>query len=433
MSQSWFSVWFERAKGQSRFVNHVLTLMTGAVVAQVISIFTAPALTRLYTPDEFGVFALYMSVANVFAVIITGRYQLAIMLPDNDDEAINILALSVLIVFFASLTLATIVLFFGEFIQDVIPVKVSSFAVFNFPVVIFFTGVYQIEVAWLNRKQNYKVVSLGKINQSGFNASTAVALGVIGWGAMGLIVGDFVGAIAAVATGFVKVKSEVRHLIGSISFADMRRVGLKYSIFPTINMLHALGDMAQASGVIFVISTGFGAGILGFYAFGLRVLRAPMGIIGNSIAQVFYHRLIIDYNKKQSIKPVLVLMLKRLFIVAAVPFLLIFIFCNSIFSLIFGLNWSEAGVYVQILCPWLYLNFVASTVSQVPMIVGKQKEVFLISLIGNLIMLSIFIIGAYFEMNFRWVLVCVSFFMSVYTALIIIWTLKISDELSRKN
>jgi O-antigen/teichoic acid export membrane protein len=205
-------------------------------------------------------------------------------------------------------------------------------------------------------------------------------------------------------------------------------MGKKYAIFPTINMLHALGDMAQASGVVFIISTGFGAEVLGFYAFGLRVLRAPMGIIGNSISQVFYQKMIFVYNNKQSLKPMLRSILKKLFILALPPFLIIFTFSDYLFKVVFGDNWAEAGVYVQILCPWLYFNFVASSVSQIPMIVGKQREVFLISLMGNSIMLLMYVVGAYYGFNIKMVLAFVSLYMSIYTVLVILWTLKISDE-----
>ena len=77
------------------FAAHVLTLMTGATIAQAIPIAIAPILTRLYTPSDFGVFALFSSLVSLAAIIATGRYELAIMLPEDDQDAINLMALSV--------------------------------------------------------------------------------------------------------------------------------------------------------------------------------------------------------------------------------------------------------------------------------------------------------------------------------------------------
>ena len=55
------------------FVRNVVTLMTGTAIAQAIPILISPILTRLYTPNEFGILALYMAVVSVVAIIVTGR------------------------------------------------------------------------------------------------------------------------------------------------------------------------------------------------------------------------------------------------------------------------------------------------------------------------------------------------------------------------
>jgi O-antigen/teichoic acid export membrane protein len=86
-----------KLKPKSEFAKNVLTLMTGTTIAQAIPIAISPILTRIYTPEDFGVFALYMSLASIISVVATGRYELAIMLPKKDDDAINIVALSTLI------------------------------------------------------------------------------------------------------------------------------------------------------------------------------------------------------------------------------------------------------------------------------------------------------------------------------------------------
>jgi O-antigen/teichoic acid export membrane protein len=83
-----------KLKPKSEFSRNVLTLMTGTTIAQAIPIAISPILTRIYTPEDFGVFALYMSVVSIVSVVATGRYELAIMLPKKDEDAINIVTLS---------------------------------------------------------------------------------------------------------------------------------------------------------------------------------------------------------------------------------------------------------------------------------------------------------------------------------------------------
>src|SRR4051812_32442874 len=81
-----------RAKG--RFISHVFMLITGNGIAQVINAAGSLALARLFAPDAFGVFALFVAVVSLIGVLGGGRYELAIMLPDDDAEAANLMTLS---------------------------------------------------------------------------------------------------------------------------------------------------------------------------------------------------------------------------------------------------------------------------------------------------------------------------------------------------
>ena len=100
-------------KPKSEFSRNVLTLMTGTTIAQAIPIAVSPILTRLYTPEEFGVLAIFISITAIFASIINGRYELAIGLPDSDDDAINIAAIGMLITVLVSITSLIIIYVFN--------------------------------------------------------------------------------------------------------------------------------------------------------------------------------------------------------------------------------------------------------------------------------------------------------------------------------
>ena len=82
---------------KSKFSKNVITLITGTALAQAVPIAITPILTRLYTPEDFGVFAVYMALSSILVVLVTGRYELAIVVPQKDEDAINIVALSVVL------------------------------------------------------------------------------------------------------------------------------------------------------------------------------------------------------------------------------------------------------------------------------------------------------------------------------------------------
>ena len=86
-----------RRVGRSEFLRNVVLLASGTAGAQVITIGTMPFLSRLYNPEAFGVLAVFAAVTSFFTVLSTFKYELAIVLPREDDDAANIFALTCLI------------------------------------------------------------------------------------------------------------------------------------------------------------------------------------------------------------------------------------------------------------------------------------------------------------------------------------------------
>ena len=83
--------------GRSEFLKNVFTIFSGNVIAQAIPFLIEPVIARIYSPEDFAVLSVYLSVANLFSIIATGRYELAVMLPKEDRKAVNVIGLSVAI------------------------------------------------------------------------------------------------------------------------------------------------------------------------------------------------------------------------------------------------------------------------------------------------------------------------------------------------
>ena len=101
----------ERLK-QGSFVRNVLTLMTGTALAQALAVLASPVLTRLYRPEDFGILALFMSIVGILSVVACWRYETAIVLTEKDEDATNLLALSIMITIAMSLLTLIVVAIF---------------------------------------------------------------------------------------------------------------------------------------------------------------------------------------------------------------------------------------------------------------------------------------------------------------------------------
>ena len=109
---------FDKLKAKNEFTRNVLTLMMGTTIAQAIPIAISPILTRIYSPKDFGLFALFMSITSFISVSATARYELAILLPKSEEEAINIVSLSMIFAILISLISLLVIFIFKAKIVD---------------------------------------------------------------------------------------------------------------------------------------------------------------------------------------------------------------------------------------------------------------------------------------------------------------------------
>ena len=222
-------------KKQSDFTKNILTLMTGTAIAQAIPIAISPILTRLYTPEDFGVFALFVAIISVLANTANARYELAIMLPKKDEDAINIFALGFIITCLISSLLFFVVLLFNDYFVKLLGNEEIGFWLYFIPITVFFSGLYNILNYFNNRRKCYKDLRNAAILKSIVLAVIQVSIGLVKQGATGLISGQIVSNLFA----NIKLLNNIlknKVLISKISMAKMIALAKKYKKFPKYSL-----------------------------------------------------------------------------------------------------------------------------------------------------------------------------------------------------
>jgi O-antigen/teichoic acid export membrane protein len=204
-------------------------------------------------------------------------------------------------------------------------------------------------------------------------------------------------------------------------------MAIAYQDFPKVNSAQAFGDMLKQSGEIFLLSYYYLQEQVGLYSRTLRLLFAPTALIGNAVAQVFYQKASETYHKTQNIRKISLQVLMVLACISLPFYLVVFFWGENLFAWFLGENYRMAGMYGKYLVPYLFFRFITSPVSQIPLIVNKQKQAFLWSLCGHsMYLLAIIIGGIYHDILMGFTLL--SLFMSVYYIGIILWFIKISGN-----
>jgi O-antigen/teichoic acid export membrane protein len=371
---------------KSEFTKNVFILTTGSSVAQLIPFAAEPVLSRMFTPAEFGVFEIYAAIVIILGSIASARYELAILLPKLENKAINVLGISLLIVItFSCAILFGILIARPQIVNLIHNPELAQFLLF-IPLGVFLIGINRGFLHWSLRSKYLKNISLSRISESSGRAGFSFLFGILKMPSFGLVLGQIVGQVMSTSVLILKFILSDRNKYIFFSRKNILKQAKIYSEFPKINIPIALTEMLQISGIVFIISFFFDNTIVGEFSKALRILLIPLNLLGTSISQVFYQKATKDYSKGIDISVNLKKIVKSL-LLWTLPGFILFIFISPwLFGVFLGEEWSVAGEYARILSFWIFFKFIISPVAIIPLIVNKQRQYFVLNLIGNLLM-----------------------------------------------
>ena len=355
------------------FARNVITLMTGTTLAQAIPVAISPLLTRLYSPAEFGVFALYMAIVSVLAVLATGRYELAIMVPKRDRDAAAIVAVAFLCCLCISALLLVVVSVFNEPIARLFNISGHAHWLYWVPLSVMLTAAYQSLNYWCNRRAYYRRMSSTRVVQNSGMSAVHLTLGYAGFGMLGLIAGAVFGHVSAFLMLLQGVFRNDRKAFAQLTGPRIKAAARRHSDFPKFLVLAHSFNMASFQSPIFLLGTFFGSGVAGFFMLTQRVIGAPMSIVAGAIGDVFRQQASEEYSRNGECKDIYRKTFKRLLCISVVPFLVFFLIAPDFFGLVFGAQWTVSGEYARILTPMLFFQFITSPLSSMFFIAGKQR------------------------------------------------------------
>ena len=388
-----------KVRGKSNtFAGNILKLAGGSVFAQGIGMIIAPIITRLFAPEAFGAAALFASITGIIGVISCFRYELAIMLPKTDETAVNLLAGSLLIVVGVSVLSGLIVLFAANGIAGLLNAPALEPYLWLIPIAVFFNGVFLAFNYWYSRTQQFGHLSMARIISAVSGQGTKLGGGLAGAVSGGvLILGSILGqCISAIVLGSQLWRNHSSLLRKDIRWNSMSSAFKRYKKFPIYGTWSALLNTTSQQLPTLILAFYFSPEIVGFYALGRMVLGMPSSLVGAAVGQVFFQKASVAHKSHGNLTEVVEEIFKRLVSLGVFPFLLLTVIGKDVFIVVFGNEWAEAGIYMQILSPLTFFQFISSPLSNITNVLEKQQ-------FGTLMSLCLFIsrtislaIGGYF-------------------------------------
>lgn len=340
----------------SSFLRNVITLSAGMGLASFISFCFLFILTRLFTPEEFGKWDIFMRIIQLVAILFTLRLEMTIVLPKDPKEATKVSLLSLVFLFLLSFFSLIICLLFHDYLNSLIGNSFDSIWLILIPVGGFFLGFYNILLNWNSRFENYKKISKSNIIHSSISSPLSVALHYIGISsALGLILGQIFGRLIAVYFLLNNFFSEIRKIKFSEFLNSSKNLIKKYKSFPLFEIPQSLLQRFSSDIIFYFTAFTFGGAVVGMLSVSEKILAKPLNIISESFKVAFYQKLTIVENKTSFfLKSVLGMFFFGVFAVCSIYFI-----PKEVFNFLLGDNdWGEVGLYIKIISPLVLSRFV---------------------------------------------------------------------------
>lgn len=374
------------------FAKNIAVVAGGTALTQLISSLLSPIVTRLYSPEEFGILSLYSAVLGMIVVAASLKYEWSIPIAESDEKATNIVALSLTVLLVVSSLLALLfVIPNAKTVSKIIGIELFPYRLF-LPVGVLMTGIYSIILQVGYRDRAYKTIAKTKLSQIVTGESVRIGFGIFGAGPIGLILGSILKASAGSFTLIKGILKTGKYRLNDISWRQIKLNAIRYKNFPIYSAPSQILNSAGLNLPNLFLASLYGIEVVGAFSFASAIISLPVQLIGNSVADVFYGEAAnIGISNPKRLKALSLKLLKKLLMIGFFPFITLVFFGPVLFSFVFGSSWVMAGRYAQILSMLVYARLIFMPFSRIFSIFEKQKIALFLDILRVSLVVIVFV------------------------------------------
>lgn len=347
------------------------TLLSGNVLAQVISLVAYFALTRIFSTEDYGLYAIFYSYIEVLIILSTCKYELAVVAADSDREASAVARYTMRLNAAVSVVLLTLALVLwlagalpGNFAQ-------LGWMVLLIPPMVFLCGTSRVYSFLFNRDHSYRTMALSETVNAAAAAVVKIALGLLGVLQAGMPVGTVAGRAVGNMIYRLKMKQMER-----VPLAEQRAAARKHRNFPLYVATKDFVNSFSSNLPFLWLALYFDRADVGLFSLALTFTFRPVNILNVAFEQVLYARTAEGVRQGQSVIGMIRKFLLVVNVVALPLFVLAWFVAEPVFGFCFGGRWEGCGVYVRALLPWVFLMLSSTSLMFISNVFSTQRTEF---------------------------------------------------------
>ena len=357
---------------KGRLRRAVVVSMTGTAFGQLLILLASPLLTRLYTPDDFGVLGVFSALLMIFGIAVSLRYELAIPLAEDDARMVNLLALSLLAALLVSSLVGVAVWLGGELLAGWLKTEALRPLLWLLPIGLLAMGCNRALIHWAIRRQKFGQITRRQISRSVGQVIIQIGCGYLALGPFGLVVGQIVGQSAGTTTLALAFHRIEGKLWRTVRLREMARAAARYGNLPTFGVGATLLSNAGRFAPALFVAALYGAEVAGWFALAQRILAAPL-YLSHAVAGVYLSEA--PRRARVEVSGLYTLFKTtawRLLAFGVLSLGLVVVAGPQLFGLVFGPIWTEAGRFAQFLALMTLGQLVVGPISQTLTVFERQ-------------------------------------------------------------
>lgn len=375
----------------SKFLSNVIKLFSATLLGQILGVICTPILSRLYSPADFGIYQLVISMVSLIAGIACFSYYSAILLPKKDEDGANIVILCFILIIFTSIITTVFFFVFSGYIERTLNAPGFSNYVFLIPLGVICNSIAYVLNYWMTRREEFGIKAKSNIYSSISGKSVSIGSGIVSPSPFGLIFGTIINDATIVLILGKKTIADYL-FFQNVSYEKIKQLAFRYKQFPLYGIGSDLAASATIQATPFMLALFFSPVIVGYYSMAYFVVRVPLRVIGYAIESAFLQKASLEKNLTGSVKNIVKSVYPRLISTGMFACLILLIIGQELFTFTLGSQWSTAGVYAQIFAPWFFVAFISLPLITIFNILEKQSVSLwfnILLLISNIVVLLI--------------------------------------------
>lgn len=366
---------------------NLITLVSGTAFTQLIAILFSPLISRLYDPNDFAFFSIFLSISVIISTIGSGRYERAILLEREKVNSLRILLLTNSLNIIFSVGVFLVVLFIHPFLKTFFNTEYNSLWFLLMPFASIAMLLFLSLQIYSNKRKKYRQLVKSRVSKTIVSNSSNVGFGYSNVLSGGLIISEIIGNLIGSFVIFIKEKIYSKLL--AIENYEFKKLASKYIDFPKFTIASDLLVIITMDFPIYFIPFYYGSNNLGQYALILRVLNIPIQLVSSAFGETFRQRMISYKNESNDKEATKLYKNTSLLLLGLgiIPFSLVYFFGDLLFVVIFGEQWGVAGKISEIMAWMFFMRFVSGPLTFVFFICNKQKLNLQIQLVTILILI----------------------------------------------